>query len=73
MRVVWQKQEILTSWSRAGGILIPKDIVYTSEFHQICHFIHEGKIFFSMVTHRLSEYLEGNHFINISIDKVGIP
>ena len=56
MKVVWQKKEIPTSWRRAGGILIPKekDSSEIGQFRQISLLNVEGKIFFSVVAHRLA-------------------
>ena len=74
MRVVWQKKEIPTSWQRAGGILIPKekDSSEIGQFRQISLLNVEGKIFFSVVAHRLAGYLQRNHLIDTSIQKAGI-
>ncbi|KAI5086482.1 hypothetical protein C0J45_23354, partial [Silurus meridionalis] len=73
MRVVWQK-EIPTSWRRAGGILIPKekDSAEIRQFRQISLLNVEGKIFFSVVAHRLAGYLQRNNLIDTSIQKAGI-
>ncbi len=75
MKVVWQKQAIPNAWRRAGGILIPKekDSVDISQFRQISLLNVEGKIFFSVVAHRLAVYLENNHFIDTTVQKAGIP
>ncbi|XP_035862163.1 uncharacterized protein LOC118496075 [Sander lucioperca] len=74
MRVVWQKKEIPTSWRRAGGILIPKakDSSEIGQFRQISLLNVEGKIFFSVVAHRLAGYLQRNNLIDTSIQKAGI-
>ncbi len=60
MRIVWQKEIIPKAWRRAGGLLIPKekDATDISQFQPICLLNVEGKIFFSVITHRLSTYLE---------------
>lgn len=75
MKVVWQKKEIPTCWRRAGGILIPKekDSSEIGLFRQISLPNVEGKIFFSMVSHRLAGYLQRNNLIDMSIQKAGIP
>ena len=74
MKVVWQKKEIPTSWRRAGGILIPKekDSSEIGQFRQISLLNVEGKIFFSVVAHRLGGYLQRNNLIDTSIQKAGI-
>lgn len=75
MKVVWQKKKIPTSWRRAGGILIPKekDSTEINQFRQISLLNVEGKIFFSVVAHRLTGYLQRNNLIDTSIQKAGIP
>ena len=67
MRVVWQKKEIPTSWRRAGGILIPKekDSSEIGQFRQISLLNVEGKIFFSVVAHRLAGYLQRNRHLRL--------
>lgn len=40
-----------------------------SQFRQIS-FV-EGKIFFSVVAHRLAVYLEKNHYIDTTVQKAG--
>jgi len=69
MKVVWHKQEILTSWWRAGEILIPKENNSSeiSQFYQISLLNVEGKIFFSIVAQTLSSYLQRNHLIDTSV------
>lgn len=60
MKVVWQKQTILTSWQRAGGVLIPKErnSVDISQFRHISLLNVKGiEIFFSVVAHRLTNFL----------------
>lgn len=66
MKVVWQNQAIPTAWQRAGGILIPKekDLAEIHQFHQISLLNVEGKIFFSVVAHRLTVHLEKNQYID---------
>lgn len=75
MKVVWQKQTIPTCWRRAGGILIPKerDSANISQFRHISLLNVEGKIFFSVVAHRLTSFLERNHYIDTTVQKAGIP
>ena len=71
MKLVWQKQAIPTAWKRAGGILIPeeKDFVEINQFHHISHWNVEGKVFFSVLAHRLTKK---NNYINHSVQKAGI-
>ena len=75
MKVVWQKQTIPTAWQRAGGVLIPKekDAADISQFRHISLLNVEGKIFFSVVAHRLAVYLDRNEYIDTTVQKAGIP
>lgn len=54
--------------AQAGGILFPKekDSSEISQFPQISLLHVKGKIFFSMVAHRLPRYLQRNHLIDTS-------
>lgn len=74
MKVVWRKQTIPTAWRRAGGVLIPKekDPADISQFRHISLLNVEGKIFFSIVAHRLAAYLDRNKYID-TVQKAGIP
>lgn len=56
-------------------MLIPKenDATDISQFWSICLLNVEGKIFFSVIAHMLSTYLEKNKYIDTSVQKAGIP
>ncbi|KAK0147628.1 LINE-1 retrotransposable element ORF2 protein [Merluccius polli] len=72
--VAWDKQIIPKAWRRAGGVLIPKEKNSTTieQFRHINLLNIEGKIFFSVLAQRLTQYLKQNHFIETSIQKAGI-
>ncbi len=74
MKVAWDKQIIPKAWRRAGGVFIPKEKNSTTieQFRQINLLNIEGKIFFSVLAQRLTQYLKQNHFIDTSIQKAGI-
>ncbi|KAL1279297.1 hypothetical protein QQF64_025970 [Cirrhinus molitorella] len=74
MKVAWDKQIIPKAWRRAGGVFIPKEKNSTiiEQFRQINLLNIEGKIFFSVLAQRLTQYLKQNHFIDTSIQKAGI-
>ncbi|KAM4567620.1 uncharacterized protein V3H82_011871 [Fundulus diaphanus] len=74
MKIVWKKKEIPSSWRRGRGILIPKEKGSSEidQFRQISLLNVEGKIFFSVVAHRLASYLQRNNLIDTSIQKAGI-
>lgn len=58
-----------------GGILIPKekDASTISQLQPICVLKGNWKIFFTIVTQRLSTYLERNKYIDTVVQKPGIP
>ncbi|KAK0139173.1 Retrovirus-related Pol polyprotein from type-2 retrotransposable element R2DM [Merluccius polli] len=72
--VAWEKGIIPKAWRRAGGILIPKEKNSSTidQFCQISLLNVEGKIFFSVVTQRLSVFLQKNNFVDTSVQKAGI-
>ena len=74
IRTVWQKQIIPKAWRRAGGILKPKekDALNISQFWPIC-LLNEGQTFFSIVSQKISTYLERNKYINTLVQKADIP
>ncbi len=74
MKVAWDKQIIPKAWRKAGGVFIPKEKNSTTieQFRQINLLNIEGKIFFSVLAQRLTQYLKQNHFIDTSIQKAGI-
>lgn len=74
MRTAWQRKIVPKAWRRAGGVLIPKekDAENISQFRPISLLNVEGKIFFSVIAHRMGEYLRRNEYIDTSVQKAGI-
>ena len=61
-------------WRCAEGVLIPKeeDSKKIGQFRMISLLSVEGKIFFSIVARRLSDFLSSNNYIDTSVQKGGI-
>lgn len=56
MRTAWQKMIISKTWSRAGGVLVPKemDAVNISQFRPDSLLNVEGKISFGVIAQRIT-------------------
>lgn len=74
MRTVWQKKSVPKVWRRAAGVFIPKEkgTENINQFRPISLLNVEGKIFFSVIAHRISGYLLNNQYIDTSVQKAGI-
>ncbi|KAK0133620.1 LINE-1 retrotransposable element ORF2 protein [Merluccius polli] len=75
LRVAWKNQVIPSEWQRAVTVLIPKEANSTtiSQFRSIALLNIEGKIFFSILAKRLTNYLTSNGYIDTSCQKAGVP
>ena len=75
LRVAWKKQVIPSEWQRAVTIFIPKEqnSSMISQFRSIALLNVEGKIFFSILARRLTNYLTSNAYIDTSCQKAGVP
>lgn len=71
---LWRNSEVPAEWCRANGAYIPKEKAEKlSQFRPISSMFNvEGKIFFSVVAARLTDFLS-NGYINISVQKAGVP
>lgn len=74
LRVVRRRGRIPEIWKVAEGIPIPKeeDSKQVDQFRIISLLCIEAKIFFSIVSNRLSTYLPKNSFLDTSVQKGGI-
>jgi len=72
---LWMQGEVPEEWCMANGVYIPKQdkAKRLEEFRPISLLNVEGKIFFSVLANRLTEYLLQNGYINTSIQKAGVP
>ena len=75
LRVAWRKGVVPQEWCIAEGVFIPKEenSKGISQFRPISLLNIEGKIFFSILTKRLTAYLTTNGLIDTSVQKAGIP
>jgi hypothetical protein len=62
-------------WQLAEGCFVPKEENSSdlSQFRPISLLSVEGKIFFSLLSKRITEYLMSNNYIDISVQKGGVP
>lgn len=75
LRVIWRRGKVAQQWRSAEGVWVPKEERSTSieQFRTISLLNVEGKIFFSILSQRLSDYLLKNQYIDPSVQKGGIP
>ena len=75
LRSAWRHQRISSQWMRADGVYIPKEQNSSdiSQFRPISLLNVEGKIFFSVMAARLTKYLMENKYLDVSVQKGGIP
>lgn len=62
-------------WRHAEGVWIPKEESSSTieQFRVISLLSVEGKIFFSILARRLTEFLLSNTYIDTSVQKGGVP
>ncbi|XP_028292553.1 uncharacterized protein LOC114455485 [Gouania willdenowi] len=75
LRVIWRKGKVADQWRQAEGVWIPKEekSQNINQFRAISLLSVEGKIFFSLVSRRLTDFLLKNSYIDTSVQKGGIP
>ncbi|XP_019641511.1 PREDICTED: uncharacterized protein LOC109482994 [Branchiostoma belcheri] len=75
LRRIWGKGVIPTSWKRAEGCFIPKEVDSSviNQFRTISLLCVECKIYFSVLARRLVTYITENQYIDTSVQKGGIP
>lgn len=75
LRVIWRRGKVAQPWRSAEGVWIPKEekSITIEQFRSISLLNVEGKIFFSVLSQRLSDYLLKNQYIDPSVQKGGIP
>jgi len=75
LKTAWNQQGGPDMWSIADGIFIPK-IAEASEigdFRVIAKTNVEGKIFFGIISKRMTDFVLANGFIDTTVQKAGIP
>ena len=75
IKVIWRKEKVPEEWQKAEGIFTPKekDSKDISQFRTISLLNVEGKIFFSVLSKRLTNFLLKNNYVDTSVQKGGIP
>ncbi|KAI2653774.1 hypothetical protein H4Q32_014114 [Labeo rohita] len=75
IKVIWRRGKVVQQWRHAEGVWIPKEENSSNieQFRVIPLLSVEGKIFFSIVARRMTEFLLQNEYIDIAVQKGGIP
>ena len=75
LKVVWRKGSVPGIWKKADGVFIPKEKVSKSvgQFRTISLLNVEGKIFNAILAKRLTRYITENKYLDISVQKGGVP
>ena len=74
IKVIWREGELPSGWLIAEGCFVPKEENSSAldQFREISTLNIEGKIFWSVVSKRLTKYLLDNKYIDTSVQKGGI-
>lgn len=69
LRVIWRRGKVAQQWRSAEGVWVPKEEKSTiiEQFRTISLLNVEGKIFFSILSQRLSDYFLKNQYIDPSV------
>ena len=75
LKVIWRKGRLADSWLTADGCFIPKeeDSKDLKQFRTISLLNVEGKICLAVLARRMTKYMLGNNYIDISVQKGGVP
>ena len=75
LRVVWRRGLVADSWFEAEGCFIPKEenAETLGQFRTISLLNVEGKVFMSILSRRLTSFFLQNNYIDVSVQKGGIP
>ena len=74
-RAIWTKNRVADWWRYSEGVWIPKEenSVEIEKFWIISLLDTECKIFFCILSRRLTRYIIENEYIDKSVQKVGVP
>ena len=74
LRVIWRRGKIVEQWRFTEGVWIPKEegSKLLDQFLLISLLNTESKIFFSLLSRRLSDFFLGNSYIDTSVQKGGV-
>ena len=75
MKVLWRNGRVAKSWMTSGGCFIPKEEAAKEikQFRTISLLNVEDKIFLAVFARRLTAYLLRNNYMDIAVQKGGIP
>ena len=75
LRVAWRRGRMTESWMEAEGCFIPKEDQSSQlkQFRTISLLNVEGKIFLAVLARRLTSFMLSNGYIDIAVQKKGIP
>ena len=74
LRVIWRRGKIVEQWRFAEGVWILKKegLKSLDQFRLISLLNTESKIFFGLLSRRLSDFILGNSYIDTSVQKSGV-
>ena len=74
-KVIWRKGNIRPELQKSEGIFTPKEKASknVTQFQTISLLSVEGKIFFAVLSRRLTTYLLNNQYIDTAVQKGGVP
>ena len=74
LRVIWRRGKIVEQWRFTEGVWIPKEggSKLLDQFRLISLLNIESKIFFSLLSRRLSDFFLGNGYVDASVQKGGV-
>ena len=74
LRVIWRRGKIVEQWRFAEGVWIPKEegSKLLDQFRLMSLLNTESKIFFSLLSRRLSDFFLGNGYIDTPVQKGGV-
>ncbi|RXN38269.1 reverse transcriptase [Labeo rohita] len=75
LKVIWRRGKVAAQWRYAEGVWIPKEegSCDIEQFRIISLLSVESKIFFKIVSQRLTVFLQKNSYIDTSVQKGGVP
>ena len=74
LQTIWRRGRVADQWRQAEGVWIPKEekSKEIDQFRIVSLLNTEGKIFFSILSRRLSKFLIMNEYIDTSVQKGGV-
>lgn len=75
LKLIWRRGKVVAQWRYAEGVWIPKEegSCNIDQFRIISLLSVESKIFFKIVSQRLTDFLLKNIYIDTSVQKGGVP